>query len=50
MRFLIGAGCQLGQGYYFSRPVTALRAGELLRDGRIEPGAASVRKVSSTAA
>jgi EAL domain-containing protein (putative c-di-GMP-specific phosphodiesterase class I) len=26
-------GCDLGQGYYLSRPVPALQAGELLRDG-----------------
>ena len=50
MRFLIGAGCEQGQGYYFSRPVTAARAGELLREGRIEPGAAPLRKLNSTAA
>ncbi len=50
MRFLIGAGCEHGQGYYFSRPVTALRAGELLREGRIEPGAAPRRQFDSTAA
>ena len=37
MRFLIGAGCEQAQGYYFSRPVTVARAAELLREGRIEP-------------
>ena len=50
MRFLIGAGCEHAQGYYFSRPVTAARAAELLREGRIEPGAVSATKVSSSAA
>ncbi len=41
MRFLIGAGCEQAQGYYFSRPVPVARVAELLREGRIEPGAAS---------
>jgi EAL domain-containing protein (putative c-di-GMP-specific phosphodiesterase class I) len=50
MRFLIGAGCEQAQGYYFSRPVPVARAAELLREGRIEPGAASATKVSSSAA
>ena len=50
MRFLIGAGCEQAQGYYFSRPVPVARAAELLREGRIEPGAASLRKVGSSAA
>lgn len=50
MRFLIGAGCEQAQGYYFSRPVTAARAAELLREGRIERGAVSATKVSSSAA
>jgi diguanylate cyclase (GGDEF)-like protein len=50
MRFLIGAGCEQAQGYYFSRPVTAARAAELLREGRIEPSAVSATKVSSSAA
>jgi EAL domain-containing protein (putative c-di-GMP-specific phosphodiesterase class I) len=49
MRFLIGAGCE-AQGDYFSRPVPVARAAELLREGRIEPGAASLRKVGSSVA
>jgi EAL domain-containing protein (putative c-di-GMP-specific phosphodiesterase class I) len=49
-RFLIGAGCEQGQGYYFSRPVTALKATELLREGRIEPMTGPVRKIASSAA
>jgi diguanylate cyclase (GGDEF)-like protein len=50
MRFLIGAGCEQAQGYYFSRPVPVARVAELLREGRIEPGAASATKVKSSAA
>ena len=34
---LAAAGCQYVQGYYFSRPVTAKRAAELLRLGRLAP-------------
>src|SRR6185437_669467 len=33
VRFLLGAGCEQAQGYYFSRPVTAQKATELLRAG-----------------
>ena len=41
-RFLMGAGCEQAQGYYFSRPVPAAKATELLRAGRIEPQARPV--------
>ena len=41
VRFLLGAGCEQAQGYFFSRPVTAEKATELLRAGRIEPAATS---------
>jgi EAL domain-containing protein (putative c-di-GMP-specific phosphodiesterase class I) len=34
--FLLTAGCPYAQGYYFSRPVNAKRAAELLRQGTIE--------------
>ena len=34
--FLLSAGCAYAQGYYFSRPVNAERATELLRQGKIE--------------
>jgi len=34
---LDGLGCQYGQGYYFSRPVPAIRAGELLALQRQQP-------------
>jgi EAL domain-containing protein (putative c-di-GMP-specific phosphodiesterase class I) len=37
MRFLIGAGCEHAQGYYFSRPVRVEEATAMLRDGRVEP-------------
>jgi EAL domain-containing protein (putative c-di-GMP-specific phosphodiesterase class I) len=49
MRFLIGAGCEQAQGYYFSRPVQAHRATQLLRDGRIEPAAGPQRRLTSAA-
>ena len=48
-RFLMGAGCEQGQGYFFSRPVTALKATELLRAGRIEPQAGPLRRLTSAA-
>jgi EAL domain-containing protein (putative c-di-GMP-specific phosphodiesterase class I) len=50
VRFLMGAGCEQAQGYYFSRPVTALKATELLRAERIEPRADPVRPIASSAA
>ena len=40
-KFLLSAGCEYGQGYYFSRPVDAERATELLRAGKIEPATAA---------
>ena len=48
-RFLMGAGCEQAQGYFFSRPVTALKATELLRAGRIEPQAGPLRRLTSAA-
>jgi EAL domain-containing protein (putative c-di-GMP-specific phosphodiesterase class I) len=48
MRFLIGAGCEQAQGFYFSRPVPVERATQMLRDGRIEP-AGPLRKLTSAA-
>ncbi|MGZ5918036.1 MAG: putative bifunctional diguanylate cyclase/phosphodiesterase [Methyloceanibacter sp.] len=50
VRFLMAAGCEQAQGYYFSRPVTAERAGILLRAGRIEPTAPQPSALTSTAA
>jgi diguanylate cyclase len=49
-RFLLASGCEFGQGYYFSRPVNANRAAELLRARKIEPPRKSLRLVESTAA
>ena len=48
--FLLSAGCEYGQGYYFSRPVNAKRATELLRSGKIEPPRKTLRLVESSAA
>ncbi len=49
-KFLLSAGCGYAQGYYFSKPVDAARATELLRVGKIEPGRRSLRVVRTTAA
>jgi diguanylate cyclase (GGDEF)-like protein len=50
VRFLLGAGCEQAQGYYFSRPVTASKATEMLRAGRIEPETGAMRRLTSSAA
>jgi len=50
MRFLIGAGCEQAQGFFFSRPVKAAEATALLRAGRIEPVAAPRRPRFTSAA
>jgi EAL domain-containing protein (putative c-di-GMP-specific phosphodiesterase class I) len=50
VRFLMGAGCEQAQGFYFSRPVAVSIATELLRAGRIEPAAGPLRRVASSAA
>jgi diguanylate cyclase (GGDEF)-like protein len=47
MRFLIGAGCEQAQGYYFSRPVTAADATAILREGRIAPAPAKPQFTSA---
>jgi diguanylate cyclase len=49
MRFLIGAGCEQAQGYYFSRPVQVHRVTQMLRDGRIEPASGPLRRLTSAA-
>ena len=48
VRFLLGAGCEQAQGYYFSRPVTAQKVTELLRAGRIQPETGA--RIASSAA
>jgi len=48
-KFLLAANCEHGQGFYFSRPVDAEHATELLRAGRIKP-ARLLRLVQSSAA
>jgi diguanylate cyclase (GGDEF)-like protein len=48
--FLLSAGCEHAQGYYFSRPVTAARATELLRTGTIKPIHGALRLLETTAA
>jgi EAL domain-containing protein (putative c-di-GMP-specific phosphodiesterase class I) len=48
VRFLLGAGCEQAQGYYFSQPVTAQKATELLRAGRIQPETGA--RIASSAA
>ena len=50
VRFLMGAGCEQAQGYYFSPPVPVLKATELLRAGRIEPRSDPLRRLTSSAA
>jgi EAL domain-containing protein (putative c-di-GMP-specific phosphodiesterase class I) len=39
LEFLIGAGCTCIQGFYFSRPVPAAQATQLLRQGLLAPAA-----------
>ncbi len=48
--FLLSAGCDYAQGFYFSRPVNAKRAAELLRQGGVGPGSGPLRVVDTTAA
>jgi diguanylate cyclase (GGDEF)-like protein len=50
VRFLIGSGCEQAQGFYFSPPVAAAKATELLRAGRLVPSAASPRRIAPSAA
>ena len=49
-KFLLSAGCEHGQGYFFSRPVNAGEATELLRSGVIAPMRRPLRFVENTAA
>jgi diguanylate cyclase (GGDEF)-like protein len=50
MRFLIGAGCEQAQGFYFSRPVPAAQATAMLREGRVEPASAAQQRRFTPAA
>jgi diguanylate cyclase (GGDEF)-like protein len=49
-KFLLAAGCEHGQGFYFSKPVDAARASELLRSGKIAPVRRPLRLVETSAA
>jgi diguanylate cyclase (GGDEF)-like protein len=49
-KFLLSAGCENGQGLYFSKPVNAERATALLRSGKIATGRSPLRLVGATAA
>jgi diguanylate cyclase (GGDEF)-like protein len=49
-KFLLSAGCEHGQGFYFSKPVNAERATELLRLGKITPLRRSLPLLATTAA
>jgi diguanylate cyclase (GGDEF)-like protein len=49
-RFLLSAGCEHGQGFYFSKPVNAERATELLRLGKIMPFRRPLPLLETTAA
>jgi diguanylate cyclase (GGDEF)-like protein len=49
-KFLLSAGCEHGQGFYFSRPVNAERATELLHMGKITPARRPFRLIKTTAA
>jgi diguanylate cyclase len=49
-RFLVSAGCEHGQGYYFSRPVDAKRTAELLRQGCIKPPLRKLLRIVETTA
>jgi diguanylate cyclase (GGDEF)-like protein len=49
-KFLLSAGCEHGQGYLFSKPVTAEEATALLRAGKIKPAQNPLRLVEISAA
>jgi diguanylate cyclase len=49
-KFLLSAGCDHAQGYYFSVPVDAAHATELLRTGTIKPVRPALRLVENSAA
>jgi diguanylate cyclase (GGDEF)-like protein len=47
--FLAAAGCEQGQGYHFSRPVSVEIATELLQQGRIHVGQMGSPRISTAA-
>ena len=49
-QFLLAAGCEYAQGYYFSMPVNVEEATVLLRAERIKPARGPLRLVESSAA
>ncbi len=49
-RLLLSAGCEYGQGFYFSKPVNAERTTELLRLGSIMPFRRPLPLLETTAA
>ena len=49
-KFLLSAGCDHAQGYFFSKPVDAARATALLRSGTIKPVRPAFRLVEISAA
>ena len=48
-KFLLAAGCEYAQGYYFNRPVDAERAAVILRQGRTGLGRGPLRVPKTTA-
>lgn len=50
VRFLLGAGCEQAQGYFFSRPLPADKVAAVLREGRIDPASAQQRQRFTSAA
>jgi diguanylate cyclase (GGDEF)-like protein len=49
-KFLLSAGCEHGQGFYFSKPVSAEQATALLRSGMIKPDRKGLRLIETNAA
>jgi EAL domain-containing protein (putative c-di-GMP-specific phosphodiesterase class I) len=49
-RLLLSAGCEHGQGFYFSKPVNAERTTELLRLRKIMPVRRPLSLLETTAA